>query len=130
MGISIYQIAAFGVVVAILSLILKKDGPAFSILISAAAAVMIFIALLPMLGGVMELLDGISGRIKTTVPFVPVVIKVIGIAYVSEFAAQLISDAGESAIAAKVELAGKILIMTVSAPIILALVEQVITMLP
>ena len=127
---TIFQIAIFGIAAAVLSLVLKKDNAAFGIAISVVASVIIFIAVIPQLSGVMELLNNITGAINTDIPFVPIVVKILGIAYISEFSAQIINDAGETAIASKIELAGKILIMTVSAPIIFALVNQVIFMLP
>ena len=52
-------------------------------------------------------------------------LKITGIAYLSQFGMQICADAGEGAIAAKIELAGKILIMTVSAPILLAVLDVV-----
>jgi len=127
---SIFQIAIFGISAAVLSLVLKKDNAAFAIVISVVASVIIFLAVVPQLSGIMDLLNNITAAINTDIPFVPIVVKILGIAYISEFSAQLINDAGETAIASKIELAGKILIMTVSAPIIFALVNQVIIMLP
>ena len=55
-----------------------------------------------------------------------VVLKVIGIAYLTQFGAQLCVDAGESAVAAKIELAGKILMMTAAAPVLTGLLDMVI----
>jgi stage III sporulation protein AD len=52
------------------------------------------------------------------------VIKIIGIAYAAEFGSQICADAGEGAIASKIELGGKGLIMAISTPIIVSLVEQ------
>ena len=54
-----------------------------------------------------------------------VVLRVIGIAYVAQFGAELCRDAGESAVASKIEFAGKIIIMTLSMPIMYKLLEVV-----
>ena len=53
------------------------------------------------------------------------VLKVIGIAYLTQFGAQLCADAGEGTVAAKIELAGKILMMTAAAPVLIGLLELV-----
>ena len=124
-----YQIVALGIVSAVLALTLKKQDQMFALLISIAAAVVIFVMILPHISSVLEVLRGIAARVQTSVPYADVMIKIIGIAYMAEFGAQLCADAGESAIAGKIELAGKILILTVSSPIILALLEQVVSML-
>jgi stage III sporulation protein AD len=54
-----------------------------------------------------------------------IVQKVIGIAYLTQFGAQICADAGEGAIAAKIELAGKLLMMTAAAPVLTGLLELV-----
>ena len=54
-----------------------------------------------------------------------VVLKVIGIAYLTQFGAQLCADAGEGTVAEKIELAGKILMMTAAAPVLIGLLELV-----
>lgn len=125
----IYQIAALGIVAAILSVTLKKDMPMFATLISIAAAIIIFIIVLPGLAGVIGLVTDIADEVDNSAAFLTPVLKIIGIAYISEFASQTVADAGETSLASKIEFAGKIIIMTVSAPIVLSLVEQVNTLL-
>ncbi len=62
--------------------------------------------------------------------YVETILKIIGIAYIAEFAAQLTKDAGQGAIAAKVELAGKILILAMAVPILTVIIETIINMIP
>ena len=54
----------------------------------------------------------------------------MGITYLSEFASALCRDAGFSAVGGQVELAGKLTIMALSLPILLALVEVIEGFLP
>jgi stage III sporulation protein AD len=58
------------------------------------------------------------------------VLKIIGIAYVTEFGAQVCRDAGEGAVAGKIEFAGKILIMVMAIPIITLVLDTIIKLLP
>jgi stage III sporulation protein AD len=85
---------------------------------------------MPPLAGLIALIASITGYLSSGQEYVLVVVQIIGIAYVAEFGAQICSDAGEGSIASKIELAGKILIMGVAAPIIISLVEQVIAIIP
>ena len=57
--------------------------------------------------------------------YVKIVIKIIGVAYICQFASDICKDAGESSIAGKIELGGKIVIITMSMPIIYGLLELV-----
>ncbi len=126
----IIQIVAIGLVATILTLTLKKQVPQFSLIISIAASVLIFFMVLPKLVLVIELLTKLVNEVETNMSYIFTVIKIVGIAYIAEFGSQLCLDAGESAIASKIEIGGKILIMVMSAPILLSLVELIINILP
>ena len=62
--------------------------------------------------------------------YLSTVLKIIGIAYIAEFTSQITKDAGQGAIASKIELAGKIMILTMAIPIITVIIESVIQMIP
>jgi len=126
----IFQIVAIGIVGGILAIMLKKDNPTFAVMVSLAVTVLIFILLMPPLAGLISLIASITGHLSTGQEYVLVVVQIIGIAYVSEFGAQICNDAGEGSIAAKIELAGKVLIMGIAAPIIISLVETVVAIIP
>ncbi|MDR2903599.1 MAG: stage III sporulation protein AD [Clostridiales bacterium] len=127
---NVYQVAAIGVIAAVLALTVKKDSPMFSLVISIAASVLIFIILLPNLSTVLDILWDMTESVDTSIPYAASLIKIIGIAYIAELGAQICADAGETAISSKIELAGKVIILTVASPMIFTLMQQVITMLP
>jgi len=126
----IFTIAAVGIVAAVLAVILKRENPSAALIVSIAASVLIFIMIIPELTVVINLVRRLSGMVDLGAGHVTTVLKIIGIAYASEFGSQICADAGEGAIASKIELGGKILIMAVSAPIIVTLVEQVFFLVP
>lgn len=126
----IIQIGAIGIVSTILALSIKKQSPEFSLLISIAAGVIIFIMVIPKFEALFQVFNKITSSADIDLTYISIVIKIIGIAYISQFSSQICIDAGESAIASKIELAGKILIMVISAPILLTLVELVVAMIP
>ena len=130
MDITIFQIAAIAIMGMVLAVVLKKESPLFAVLISLAVAVLIFLLVIPPLAGLVSLMDIITSHLTTGQEYVAVVVKIIGIAYVAEFAAQICHDAGEGAIGAKVELAGKVLIMGVAAPVVISLIHNVVTIIP
>jgi len=129
MANDIYQAAAIGIIAVILIMTIKKDAPAFAVLITIAASALIFIFILPRLTSAVQLINETAETVKGGGAYIGLVVRIIGIAYVSEFGAQICADAGETAIASKVELAGKVLIMTVSAPVVVALLDTVLNIL-
>ena len=62
--------------------------------------------------------------------YVETILKIIGIAYIAEFGAQITKDAGQGAIASKIEMGGKILILTMAIPILTVIIETVLEMIP
>ena len=121
----IMQIVAAGIIAGVLSITVKKQAPEIALLISLAAAVLIFFMILPKISAVFGVLENISAGIRGDMGFIGTLLQVTGIAYIAEFGSQVCKDAGEGAIAAKIELAGKVLIMAASTPIIMALLNLI-----
>ncbi len=126
----ILQIVGLGVIAAILSIIVKDQRPEIAMQISIVAGIIIFALLASNLRIVLRLLEGIASRADINLTYVSTIVKVIGIAYIAQFGAEVCKDAGESAIASKIEFAGKVLIVVMAAPIILALLNLLIEMVP
>lgn len=76
------------------------------------------------------MLERIAINAKVNIVYVETILKIIGIAYIAEFAAQITKDAGQGAIASKIEMAGKILILAMAVPILTVLIETIIQLIP
>lgn len=126
----ILQVVAIGIISSILALALKKQNPEISIFISVSAGIIIFMMIIPQLTSVINMLYSISQNMNLDKVYIGIVLKIIGIAYIAEFGVQICKDTGESAIASKIEFVGKVLIMVISAPILIALMELILTIMP
>lgn len=126
----ILQIIGVGIIATILVVILKETKPEFAILVSIAAGVIIFTMIVPQLVYVVDTISGLSSRIDVNISYFNTILKIIGMAYLIEFAAQVSRDAGQDTIAMKIELGGKVLIMVLAIPILLALMDLIIKILP
>lgn len=120
------RIVAVGLVGTVFAVLLKKESPQIALLAAVATGVMIFMQIAAPLGGLLALLRETAEKAGVGNGYFSIVLKVIGIAHLTQFGAQLCRDAGEGAIAAKVELAGKVLMMTVAAPVVADLLELVL----
>lgn len=122
------QMTALGLTGTLLAVTLRKENGQMALLVSVTTGVLLFLSLLAPLGELLEILRETAEKAGVSDGYFTIVLKVIGIAYLTQFGAQLCMDAGESAIAAKIELAGKILIMAVSAPVLVALLDVVLNL--
>ena len=127
----ITRIAALGIVSAILAVAVKRQSGEFALLISVSASVLLLLILTPWLGQAVGLMENIASLVNATsgAVYIGLILKIICVAYIAEFASQVCVDAGESAIASKIELGGKVIIMVISAPIISGLVSLIAGML-
>ncbi|GLB58150.1 stage III sporulation protein AD [Cytobacillus sp. NCCP-133] len=90
----------------------------------------IFLFLVDQIYAIIHMIEKIAINAKVNLVYVETILKIIGIAYIAEFAAQITKDAGQGAIAAKIEMGGKILILAMAIPILTVLIETIIQMIP
>ena len=121
----IFQVAALGLVAGVLALLIRQSRPEIALLLSLVTGAMIFLLLLDRMVSVVAILQELAQRAKVNSFYLTTVLKVIGVAYLAEFSGQVLRDAGEGALAAKVEMAGKVIILVLAAPIMLAILEVI-----
>lgn len=126
----IFQIVGLGIVATIIIIILKHSRPEFAIYISIVTGLIIFSKILHHLVYVIDVLRDLSIKANLEITFFTVILKIIGTAYIVEFGSQICRDAGESSIGMKIELAGKVAIMILAIPILLALMDLITKILP
>ncbi len=114
---NIFGILCTAVISVCFILILKQTRKEFAYALSVLVCVGIFIWLLSGLSDVLDYFMKLISMSSISAVYVKVLIKVLGVGYLTQFAVQMCKDAGESAIAAKVELAGKVAVMVISLPI-------------
>lgn len=126
----IAQIVGLALVTTIMLLILRQERPVMAVLLSVAFSVMIFLLMMGKLGSIINLMKELSRRAEVNYFFMATVIKILGVAYLGEFAASICQDAGEQAVAKKVEFAAKIIIAVLALPIMVAILESLLQILP
>lgn len=126
----IIKIIGIGLIAVIIVIILKQYKPEFTVYVSICAGAIILGLVMTRLSGIIQLLTELSNKVSDTNGFLTVLIKITGIAFLTEFAVSICKDSGESAIASKVDLGGKVIIISMSIPIISALLETIVHVLP
>ena len=130
MSMEIIRIVGIGLLALIIIILLKQYKPEFAIYISLLTGAIILLLLTDQLTGIVNLIQSIAGKANLNSQFLSLLIKITGIAFLSEFAVSICKDSGEGAIASKIELGSKIIIISMSIPIISSLLEIIIKILP
>ncbi|MED1863516.1 stage III sporulation protein AD [Fictibacillus nanhaiensis] len=128
--LEIIQIVGFGLVAAFLALVLKEQKANFAFLVTLMVGAGIFFFLIDKIGQILAMLQRLAINANVNMVYVETLLKIIGIAYIAEFGAQITRDAGQGAIASKIELGGKILILVMAIPILTVIIETVLTLIP
>lgn len=124
------QVVGLGIITTVLALIIKEQKPMFAFLLATFTGILIFLFLIGKIGGVIQVLIDLAEKSNINMIFLKTILKIIGIAYIAEFGAQIVRDAGQESIAAKIELSGKVLIMVMAIPIITVIIDTVVKLLP
>nr|WP_307343850.1 stage III sporulation protein AD [Metabacillus malikii] len=128
--IEIIQIVGLGLIATFLALIIKEQKPTFAFMLVVFVGSVIFLFLIDQVYEIIRMVERIATNANVNLIYVETILKIIGIAYIAEFGAQLTKDAGQGAIASKIELGGKILILTMAIPILTVIIETVLGMIP
>ena len=121
----VMRIVGIGLIGAILSILLRNSKPEFSMLIPVVVSFTVLACAMPYLIRITEELSRMASSAGINSSYMRIVIKVIGISYLVGITAELCKDAGENAIAAKIELGGKLIILAMAIPIINSLLNLV-----
>lgn len=126
----VIRIIGIGLLALIIIVILKQYKPEFAIYVSMIAGVLILVLSIQKLTGIINLLQSLANKTYINKSFLSILLKITGIAFITEFAVSICSDAGEKAIASKIEIGSKVIIIAMSITIITSLLELVIEILP
>lgn len=126
----ILQIVVLGLIATILYLVLKEYHASFAFFIVIITAIIIFLVIIKQVGIIFRLIESLGEKATIEGIYLDTILKVIGIAYITELGANVVKDAGLGSIAVKIELAGKIAILLLALPIITAVIEAIFSFLP
>ena len=127
---NIAQIVGLALVTTILLLILRQERPVMAVLLSMVFSIMIFTMMMGKMASILGVMEELTKRAHINYFFLATILKIMGVAYLGEFAAVICEDAGEKAVARKVEFASKIIIAVLALPIMIAILESLMDLMP
>lgn len=117
------KIIGVSVISAVLYVLIKKYSPEYSILIESASALIILWLVYPYICNILDFFSEYTENGNLNAEYLKIVVKSLGTAILTQFAADICKDSGESALASKVEFAGKLIIIVMSLPIARSILE-------
>lgn len=121
----IVKISILGISAVLLSQMLKSCRPEYSYFVNLGVCICVFLYVISKLEFLLDYVNKIQSLIHLDPVYLTMILKMIGITYVAEFAVNLCKDAGCQTIAGQIELFAKLSILVVSMPVILAFMETI-----
>lgn len=122
---TIVQIGILGIITTVLAMQFQKNQKEYLILIGLSVTIVIFFSILSKLEIIVDAINDIQSAMNIDVEYIEVLLKMLGITYISELSSNICKDAGYGSIATQIELFGKVTILALSMPILLALLETI-----
>lgn len=119
------KIGAIGLTGILIALFLREVKPQFAVYISMVTCLLIFFYAVSKLSYIADTLVAMRDYVDIQSSYLTTLLKIVGITYIADFSANLCKDAGFGAIAGQIEIFGKLSILAISTPILMALLETV-----
>ena len=125
----ILKVISFALVALFLYLLFKDKRGDLAALILLAAGVVIFIYCISQVSEVVNFLKTIADKARIDTVYIQIVLKILAIAYLASFASEICKDAGAGSLASKVEFSGKMFILVLAIPILMAVLDSILQIL-
>ncbi len=122
---NIIVIVSTALIAAVLSLVLKQYKPEYSLFISIVTGIMIFLAVVAVIQPIIDYISQLISDAGLSGVYAEVLLKALAVCYLTQLACDCCKDAGESAIAGKLQLAGRVAIIIISMPMFKSITDIV-----
>ncbi|MEY7999448.1 stage III sporulation protein AD [Clostridium sp. Mt-5] len=122
----IIKIVAFAFTALFIVLLFKGKRDDIAVYISIVAGVMIFLFMITKITAILQFVQQLAVKANIDFVYLNTVFKILAIAYLASFCSEICKDAGQGNLGAKVEFAGKILILVLAIPILMAVLQSIL----
>lgn len=123
------SLAALAVVVALLAVVVRQYKAEYGMAVGVAGGVLLLLLILAQMTGMRDFFTGLIDQAGIEQEWLSLLLKALGICYITQFASDCCRDAGETALASKAELAGRIAVVLLALPMLSQLLETIATVI-
>ncbi len=127
---SILQLFVLIMVAALLIIIVREQNESIGFVLVLLLGIIVFLYVLNQVDHLIDLFGQVVSKFNVSLLHLDTIIKVIGVAYLTEFISQLLKDANLNSVAVKVDLVGKLVILLLALPIFITILETLMSFIP
>ncbi len=124
------RVVGLGLLATVLLVVIREERSELGVILRVGVGAALLLLILPDVGQVVAAIVHVSELARIPARFLTLLLKVVGISYLTVFVAQLARDAGEAGTGLRVELAGKIAILMLAIPLIASIAQTVLKLIP
>ena len=125
---SVYAIIGISAIIAVLSVSLKKYSPEYSMLMIIMTGIFLIFNILKMLDPVFSEIKKLSENLGIFKDHIFILLKDLAISFLTQFSSDTCIDAGQTSLASKIEIAGKVLILSASLPLLKEIINIIVSL--
>ncbi len=115
-----------GVILGVLLIIkLRGEGSCVGTYLSIALSLFVVFYCLDKMSYVIDFFRSVTSKIGIESGYLEILLKIVGISYLCEFTSNICKETGCQAVAGQVEISGKLTMMVISMPILVAIVDTI-----
>ena len=126
---NIAAIAGIGIVAAAIAVLIKKQNPEYSMMISIGAGVILLILILSQVTPAIRQMSDLVSSAGMPAEYAGILFKSLGVRFLTQLACDSCRDVGETALASKIELAGKVAILIFALPMFQKVADMAISLI-
>lgn len=128
--LALMRVVGLGLLATVLLVVIREERSELGVILRVGVGAALLLLILPDVGQVVAAIVHVSELARIPARFLTLLLKVVGISYLTVFVAQLARDAGEAGTGLRVELAGKIAILMLAIPLIASIAQTVLKLIP
>ena len=125
----IFKIVGIGIIICVVIVVVKQIKPEFALIVLIAGSIVMLVYIFNYFTNILGVFDTILQKTGINSELFSIILKIVGVGYLIEFAANICSDSGNPAIADKVVFCGKLIILVMCMPIITNLLNIIVGLL-
>lgn len=114
---NIISICVLALVTAVIAVMIRQKNGEIALMLSISCGVIILVSLLSQISGIISTVNSIVAVSDMNIEHIKILLKVIGVSLLTEFAVSVCKESGQQGIASNVLLSGKIMITAISLPL-------------
>ncbi len=126
----IFKIIGLALIITVAVIVVKQTKPELAMLVGVAGSILLFFYIIDLLEQAFGVFSYILESTNLDSELFVILLKIIGVGYITEFSSNLCADSGNSAVASKILLAGKLVIFVLAIPIITSLIDIIVSIMP